>query len=117
MCDVTTVMKSLPGAKQHGFPMEREHFRCCTSIKALANTFKFMMEGGHYERSKSTACRFWTNAWRAQGGGTPIYSVLRSSSSVKMKVKGQPSKKLVVKNQNCLAGNLAFYVEYGYCTS
>ena len=27
-----------------------------------------------------------------QGGDPPIYSVLRSSSSVKMKVKGQPPK-------------------------
>ena len=27
-----------------------------------------------------------------EGGDTPIYSVLRSSSSVKMKVKGQPPK-------------------------
>ena len=27
-----------------------------------------------------------------QGGDTPIYSVLRSSFSVKMKVKGQPPK-------------------------
>ena len=27
-----------------------------------------------------------------QGGDTPIHSVLRSSSSVKMKVKGQPPK-------------------------
>ena len=27
-----------------------------------------------------------------QGGDTPIYSVLRSSSSVKMKVKGQTPK-------------------------
>ena len=27
-----------------------------------------------------------------QGGDTPIYSVLRSSSSVKLKVKGQPLK-------------------------
>ena len=27
-----------------------------------------------------------------KGGDTPIYSELRSSSSVKMKVKGQPPK-------------------------
>ena len=48
MRDVTTIMKSLP-AKQHGFPMERdlEHFRCCMSVKALANTF--MIAGGRKE--------------------------------------------------------------------
>ena len=40
------------------------------------------------------------NHWiKAQGGGTPIYSVLLSSSSVKMKVKGQISKKRMVKSQ------------------
>ena len=54
------------------------------------------------------------------GGGTPIYSVLQSLSLVKMIVKGQPPKEWVVK---CLTAfgwtrvNLAFYVEYGYCTS
>ena len=25
------------GAKQYGLPMEREHFRCCMSVKALVN--------------------------------------------------------------------------------
>ena len=37
-----------------------------------------------------------------QGGDTPIYSVLRSSSSVKMKVKGQPPKIADSQKSNCL---------------
>ena len=45
--DVTTVMKSLPWAKQYGFSMEREHFRCCMSITALVNTT--MIVGGRKE--------------------------------------------------------------------
>ena len=39
-----------------------------------------------------------------QGNDTPIYSVLRSSSSVKMKVKEQAPTKRVVKSQTDLAG-------------
>ena len=58
---------------------------------------------------------------KAQGGETPIYSVLRSSSSVKMKVKGQPPKIADSQRSNLLFGwtrvNLVFHVEYGYCTS
>ena len=38
----------------------------------------------------------------SQGGDTPIYSVLRSSSSVKMKVKGQPPKIADSQKSNCL---------------
>ena len=38
----------------------------------------------------------------AQGGGTPMYSVLRSSSSVKMKVNGQAPKKAGGQKSNCL---------------
>ena len=37
-----------------------------------------------------------------QGGDTPIYSVLRSLSSVKMKVKGQPPKNVDGQKSNCL---------------
>ena len=37
-----------------------------------------------------------------QGGDTPIYSVLRSSSSVKIKVKGQPPKIADSQKSNCL---------------
>ena len=37
-----------------------------------------------------------------QGGDTPIYSVLRSSSSVKMKIKGQPPKIADSQKSNCL---------------
>ena len=37
-----------------------------------------------------------------QGGDTAIYSVLRSSSSVKMKVKGQPPKIADSQKSNCL---------------
>ena len=37
-----------------------------------------------------------------QGGDTPIYSVLRPSSSVKMKVKGQPLKIVDSQKSNCL---------------
>ena len=37
-----------------------------------------------------------------QGGDTPIYSVLRSSSSVKMKVKGQPPKIGDSQKEKCL---------------
>ena len=37
-----------------------------------------------------------------QGGDTPIYSVLRSSFSVKMKVKGQPPKIADSQKSNCL---------------
>ena len=37
-----------------------------------------------------------------QGGDTPIYSVIRSSSSVKMKVKGQPLKIADSQKSNCL---------------
>ena len=39
-----------------------------------------------------------------QGGGTPLYSVLclRSSSSVKMNVKGQPPKKVGGQKAKCL---------------
>ena len=44
--DVTSVMKSLR-AKQHGLPMEREHFRCCMSVKALVNAT--MIAGGRKE--------------------------------------------------------------------
>ena len=42
------------------------------------------------------------NRWINQGGNTPIYSVLRSSSSVKMKVKGQPPKIADSQKLNCL---------------
>ena len=43
--------------------MEREHFRCCMSVKALVNTNMIAgrgrKEGGYYERSKvATASRF-----------------------------------------------------------
>ena len=38
----------------------------------------------------------------SQGGDTPIYSVLQSSSSVKMKVKGQPPKIADGQKSNCL---------------
>ena len=42
---------------------------------------------------------------QVQGGDTPIYSVLRSSSSVKMKVKGQAPKNEDGQRSNCfLAG-------------
>ena len=37
-----------------------------------------------------------------QGGDTPIYSVLRSSSSVKMKVKGQTAKSRLGQKSNLL---------------
>ena len=37
-----------------------------------------------------------------QGGDTPAYCVLRSSSSVKMKVKGQPPKIADSQKSNCL---------------
>ena len=37
-----------------------------------------------------------------QGGDTPIYSVLRSSSWVKIKVKGQPPKIADSQKSNCL---------------
>ena len=39
---------------------------------------------------------------RRQGGDTPIYSVLRSSSSVKIKVKGQPPKIADSQKSNCI---------------
>ena len=42
------------------------------------------------------------NGWILQGGDTPIYSVLRSSSSVKIKVKGQPPKIADSQKSNCL---------------
>ena len=35
------------GAKQYGFPMEREHFRYCMSVKALVNAT--MIAGGRKE--------------------------------------------------------------------
>ena len=64
--DVTSVMKSLRGAKQYGLPMEREHFRYCMSVKALVNATMIVgackchydsrrEEGEYYERSISTA--------------------------------------------------------------
>ena len=43
-----------------------------------------------------------SDAEELQGGDTPIYSVLRSSSSVKMKVKGQPPKTADSQKSNCL---------------
>ena len=40
--------------------------------------------------------------FKVQGGDTPIYSVLRSSSSLKMKVKEQPPKIADSQKSNCL---------------
>ena len=37
-------------AKQYGFPVEREHFRCCISAKALVNTI--MIVGGRKESTR-----------------------------------------------------------------
>ena len=45
--DITSVMKSLPWAKQYGLPMDREHFRYCMSVKALVNAT--MIAGGRKE--------------------------------------------------------------------
>ena len=50
-------------------------------------------------------------------GGTTMHSVFRSLSSVKMKVKGQSLKKASGQQPSWTRINLAFYVEYGYCTS
>ena len=48
MCDVISVMKSLPWGKTvYGLPMESEHFRCCMSVKALVNCT--MIAGGRKE--------------------------------------------------------------------
>jgi len=43
--------------------------------------------------------RQWSNVFYIQGGGTPIYRALQSSSSVKMKVKSQAKNLQLVKGQ------------------
>ena len=47
MRDVTTVMKSLLWGKTAWISYGREHFLCCMSVKALANTF--MIAAGRKE--------------------------------------------------------------------
>ena len=47
--NVTSVMKTLRWGITVWFPMEREHFHCCMSVKALVNAY--MIAGGRKENT------------------------------------------------------------------
>ena len=65
----------------------------------LPKRFQIVLPFSNKDSTHIIHSREWDHM---QGGDTPIYSVLRSSSSVKMKVKGQPPKIADSQKSNCL---------------
>ena len=63
-----TLCNHFCGAKEHWFPMENEHFCCCTSVKAIVNTTTIV--GGKKENTTKDLNLLqvdFGHAWRVIG--------------------------------------------------